>query len=141
MLESFFSRLGQSYTWLGSVNPKAAGVSTQSTDKMTMEERIEAHRTIDLAQMDQNIEHTEERLRAFNSVRGEASRAELKQQSEEVMGKARETIKSLFTSARALEKKLGDLKQQNDRDVVATKTAEKTGEILENIKKMNELAK
>jgi hypothetical protein len=36
---------------------------------------------------------------------------------------------------------LGDLRDQNERGMIAAKTAEKTEGILENLKKMNKLAK
>jgi len=73
MLESFFSRLAQSYSWLGSVNVSAAGISTKGADKMTHDDVLEAHKSINYSEMDKNIELAEERLRIFKFVKSVGS--------------------------------------------------------------------
>jgi hypothetical protein len=90
LLEIFFSRLAQSYAWLGGVNIKAAGVSSKRADTMTYEDRVKAHGSLDYEEMDKNIELAEETLRAFKFVQGDAERTENKKKVDEIRRELKE---------------------------------------------------
>ena len=63
ILESFFSRIMQTYVHLGGVNIEPAGISSAAANKMTF--KGAAHDTIDWCIFDENLAWTCERLKAL----------------------------------------------------------------------------
>ena len=143
VVESFFHRLGQSYTWTGGVNSKAAGVSTKDADNMTQEQRIAGHGTINFAELDRNISIAKSRLETYKFVLGEPSRQANRQEAEALRKRVRELERQekeeFLASASALEAKIDQLIEMNDRQHRLAKVANLTKQILEKRTQMEEL--
>lgn len=140
MLEMFFSRLAQSYAWLGGVNIKAAGVSSKRADTMTYEDRVKAHGSLDYEEMDKNIELAEERLRAFKFVQGDAERTKNKKKVDEIRRELKELElqqrKDFLATTKEMEKRIQGMIDQNERDKRAARTLDMSNRILELTEKM-----
>jgi hypothetical protein len=78
MLDIFFSRPCQVYTWLSSVKVKAAGPSTGSVDNLTVEQQHANRAEVDIAEVDKNIEIATKRLEVLKAVPGKGKRERVK---------------------------------------------------------------
>lgn len=139
------SRTCQAYTWLGSVNIKAAGTSTKSADKLTVEETYANYAEVDIAKVDRNIEIAAERLEVLKFVRGKGERERVKAEAErsatELRLLHRQERVDLVESARKLRVEVVRMKEQTEKDLIVAKTLDFQGVMLANLEKMNEMTR
>jgi len=136
MMESFFSRACKSYAWLGGgVNVKEAGTSTKSADNLIYEEIETNLKTMDLEEMDRNLDLAEERLGAFKFVIGEEKRqdikAGLKAAEDERKRLEKEERLEFFEGAQKLRQEVLRMKEHTEREILLAKAGELISRILE----------
>ena len=110
---------------------------------MTQEQRIAGHGTINFAELDRNISIAKSRLETYKFVLGEPSRQANRQEAEALRKRVRELERQekeeFLASASALEAKIDQLIEMNDRQHRLAKVANLTKQILEKRTQMEEL--
>lgn len=67
VLEQFFSRLCQSYSWLGGMNTEVAGKSNSKAYKLTSHQMVTMCKTINFSNIDENLKSAHSKLDALLS--------------------------------------------------------------------------
>lgn len=79
LMECFFSRLCQCYSWLGGMNIFVAGVSDQSSKKLAGEAEWATYSSINFAEIDRNLAYSKEKLDILLFASGQAARNKAKE--------------------------------------------------------------
>jgi hypothetical protein len=95
ILESFFSRVMQTYVHLGGVNIEPAGISSAAANKMTFKEEGAAHDTINWDIFDENLAWACERLKQLELL---DSREERETTKHELKGIENENHRNFYES-------------------------------------------
>jgi hypothetical protein len=138
VLEQFFSRLMQTYSWTGGVNIAAAGGSCAATKNITSEDLADWYETINFAKAYENLEIAEERL-------GEAIRASIELEERDaaksqLKGKQRE-LEEMRYEVRWSERELKGAQQEIENRVknAVSKEADLSREMGAALKAMEDL--
>lgn len=105
LMECFFSRLCQSYIWLGGLNIFVAGVSDQSSKELAGEAEWAAYSTINFDEVDRNLAYSKSKLDLLVFASGQAARDKAKKELEKVEGEFKAKRKALRKDLAALVRK------------------------------------
>lgn len=113
-LECFFSRLCQSYFWLGGFNPAVAGISVKGWEKITKEVSVARLNDMDYDQIRVNIASDDRKLKAWVKYKRYGKKL---QEARATIAELGPKLEELNAEKEALEERLAELREQVKRKV------------------------